>query len=268
MNTAKEIIKLNNKYRKQLPGLAWMEVKKQYKGSALSWVWGIIRPAILIFTFWFAITMGLRSGKPHNGYPFFLWLIAGMIPWYYMRDMISPGANCISRHAYLVTKIKFPVAVIPTFQSISYLMVNLVLTTIMIVIFALFGYAPDIYMLQLVFYYGLMFLFFTAWSLFASLMTIVSRDFLNLIRSLTQPLFWLSGILYDASTIEIGWIRTLLLFNPVTLMANGFRNSLVYHRWFWEVPGELRNFVLVYILVAVLAIVTYKKLKKVIPDIL
>ena len=245
-----------------------MDVKKQYKGSALSWLWGIIRPAILIFTFWFAITMGLRSGKPHNGYPFFLWLIAGMIPWYYMRDMISSGANCIRKHGYLVTKIKFPVAVIPTFQSISYMMVNLVLTTIMIVLYALFGYAPDIYMLQLIFYYGLMFLFFTAWSLFASLMSIVSKDFLNLIRSLTQPLFWLSGILYDATTIDVEWIRTLLLFNPVTLMANGFRNSLVYHRWFWEVPNELRNFVLVYIVVALLAIWAYKRLKKVIPDVL
>ena len=93
MNTIKEIIKDHYDYRKQLFKLAKTEIIKTYKGAALGWSWAIIRPAIQIFVFWFAFSIGLRSGKPVEGYPFFLWLIAGMIPWFYMRDMISGGSQ-------------------------------------------------------------------------------------------------------------------------------------------------------------------------------
>jgi len=81
-------------------------------------------------------------------------------------------------------------------------------------------------------------------------------------------LFWLSGILYDASKIELTWIRNLLMFNPVTLMVNGFRNALVYNKWFWEEPIELRNFVILYVVMSLLAVWAYRKLYKEIPDIL
>lgn len=75
--------------------------------------------------YWFAFSIGLRAGKPVNGYPFFLWLIAGLVPWFYMGDMITGGTNCIRRYSYLVTKMKFPVSTIPTFVSISNLIINI-----------------------------------------------------------------------------------------------------------------------------------------------
>jgi len=255
-------------YRKQLLKLSIFELKKQYRGSVLSWVWGIIRPAFLIFTFWFAFTIGLRSGQPKNGYPFFLWLIAGMIPWYYMRDMISQGSNSIKKYTFLVTKLKYPISTIPTFISLTFMMVYLVLTVAMVVIFWLFGFPPTKYMLQIPFYWGLMFLFFTAWGLFASMLTIVSRDFYNLIRSLTQALFWLSGIIYDASRIEHDWIRRILMCNPITICVNGFRNAMVYNQWFWEDWSQLRNLAILYVILCGLAVWAYKKLYKDIPDIL
>lgn len=267
MRTLKEIIKDHIEYRRQLVQLAKADMKKAY-GGVLGMGWAIIRPAILIFVFWFAFSVGLRKGGDVEGYPFFLWLIAGMIPWFYMRDMITGGAGSIRRYKYLVTKIKFPVSTIPTFVSMGSLATHAGLVVLMIGIFLLFGYRPTIYYLQIPLYMILMFLFFTAWGLFSGVLSSISRDFLNLVKSLTQALFWMSGILYDANGIGQQWIRNILLFNPVTIVVNGYRNALIYQKWFWEDWQQLVNFTIVYAVMLLLAVWVYRKLKKDIPDVL
>lgn len=268
MKTVKKILKEHIDYRKQIFKLAKSDIIKTYKGAALGWSWAIIRPAITIFVFWFAFSVGLRKGEPIEGYPFFLWLIAGMIPWFYMRDMVSGGASSMRRYKYLITKIKYPICTIPTFVSMSFFAVHLCLMVIVFGIFAGFGYLPDIYILQLPFYMLLMFLFFTAWGLFSGVLGAMSRDFLNLVKALTTALFWMSGILYDANGIDQTWIKNILLFNPITLIANGYRNCFIYKQWFWETPQELINFGIVYLVMCILAVWAYRKLRKDIPDVL
>lgn len=267
MSTMKEILRDHITYRKQLVNLAKSDVKKAH-GGVLGMGWAIIRPAILIFVFWFAFTVGLRSGSDVEGYPFFLWLIAGMIPWFYMRDMITGGAGSIRRYKFLVTKIKFPTSTIPTFVSMGLLAVHAGLVVIMICIFIGFGYMPTIYYLQIPLYMAMMFLFMTAWGLFAGVLSSISRDFLNLVKSLTQALFWMSGILYDANSINHEWIKNILLFNPITIIVNGYRNALIYHRWFWEEPQQMVNFAIVFAVMSILAAWAYGRFKKDIPDVL
>lgn len=269
MKTLIEVIKSHFEYRKQILKLAKSDIIKTYKGAALGWLWAIIKPAITIFVFWFAFSIGLRSGKPIEGYPFFLWLIAGMIPWFFMRDSITGGASSLRRYTYLVTKIKFPICTIPTFVALSLFIVHVGLMAIVIVVYMAYGYMPDIYYLQLPFYMFLMFLFFSTWGLFASVLSAMSRDFLNLVKSITTALFWLSGIIYDVSRIENHpIIKDILLFNPVTIVANGYRDSFVYKQWFWENPQRLINFGIVYLVMLVLAIWAFKKLRKDVPDVL
>ena len=268
MGTLREILRDHINYRNQLTRLAKADLKKTYSGAVLGWGWALIKPAILIFVFWFAFTLGLRKGGDVDGYPFFLWLIAGMIPWFYMRDMITGGANSIRRYKYLVTKIKFPISTIPTFISMANMVVHFGLMLVLLGIYMAFGYMPTIYYLQLPLYMLMMFLFFTVWGLFAGMLSAISKDFLNLVKSLVQALFWLSGILYDANSIDHAWIREILLFNPVTLIVNGYRNALIKQVWFYENPAELVNFAIILAIMLALALWVYKKLQKDIPDVL
>jgi teichoic acid transport system permease protein len=151
-------------------------------------------------------------------------------------------------------------------------MANLVshagLLVIVIAIYAGFGYLPTIYYLQIPFYMALMFLFFAAWGIFGGVISSVSRDFYNLVKSLVTALFWMSGILYDVTTINNDTIRTVLMFNPVTIIVNGYRDCFINKVWFWENWQPLMNFAIVYAVMAVLAAWAYKKLKKDIPDVL
>lgn len=203
-----------------------------------------------------------------TGYPFFLWLIAGVVPWFYMSDMLTVGTDTIRKYSYLVTKMKFPVSTIPTFVSISKFIVHLILMGMVILIFILMGYPPTIYLLQMPFYMLLMFIFFTIWSLFASLLSSMSKDFGNLVKAMVTAVFWLSGILWNPETITIGWVKKILMINPVTYLTTGFRNCLINHVWFWEQPKRLLYFGIVTAIMLILAIWTYKKLRKEIPDVL
>lgn len=203
-----------------------------------------------------------------TGYPFFLWLIAGVIPWFYISDMLTAGTDTIRKYSYLVTKMKFPVSTIPTFVSISKFIVHLVLIGIMIVIFICMGYPPTIYILQLPFYMLLLLIFFTIWSLFASLLSSMSKDFGNLVKSMVTAVFWLSGILWNPDTITIEWVKKILMVNPVTFLINGFRNCFINQVWFFEQPKRLLYFIIVTLVMLGLAIWTYKRLRKDIPDVL
>lgn len=268
MNTLKEIINDHIKYRKQIWKLAKTDLGKNYKGSVLGWAWAILKPTITLVIYWFAFSVGLRAGKPVEGYPYFLWLMAGLIPWFYVRSMFTGGANCLRRYTYLITKIKYPITTIPTFVNISNFLVHMMLVAFMILMYIAFGFMPDVYYLQLPLYMLMAFLFFNLWGLFAGMLSAISRDFLNFVRSIVIGFLWLSGIFYNVYSIDNELIQKVMLFNPITLVVNGFRNSLIYKQWFWESPIEMRNYFIVTAVMFVLAVWAYKKLRKDIPDVL
>lgn len=267
MKTLIEIIKDHIQYRKQIWQMAKKDLSKVYKGTALGLVWVVLRPMIMLFVYWFAFSFGLRSGKAVEGYPYFLWLMAGMVPWFYMRSMISGGASALRKYSFLITKIKFPMATIPTFVNISSFFVHLALVVVMLLIFIAFGYMPDIYYLQLPVYMLMGFFFFNCWALFSSFIAAMSKDFLNFIKSINMAFLWISGIFYEVDNMS-GVLKTIMLFNPITIVVNGFRDSLIYKVWFWENPIELRNYAIVTMVMLILAVWVYKKLKKEVPDVL
>ena len=182
--------------------------------------------------------------------------------------MLTIGTDAIRKYSYLVTKMKFPVSTIPTFVSISKLSVNIMLTLIMLVIFILFGFKPDIYWLQLIFYTFLSFILWTMWSLFSSLLAAISKDFGNLVKSFVTAVFWLSGILWNPETVKIPWLKKALIANPVTYIVNGYRQSLIDKIWFWEQPKRIGYFLISCAVMLILALWAYRKVRKDIPDVL
>lgn len=269
MNTIKEIINDHKEYSKQIGKLAKADLIKTYRGAALGWSWAIIKPTVTIFVYWFAFAIGLRASRTVSGdYPFFLWLIAGIVPWFYMSDMISSGTDCIRKYSYLVTKMKFPVSTIPTFISISKMIVQLLLLVIVVFIYMGFGYSPDVYYLQIFFYLALAFVFFTGWAMFAAPIGAMSKDFVNLVKSFITAFFWLSGILWDPEKVKILWLRKILRLNPVTYLCTGFRNCFINKIWFWEQPKRLLYFLIALIIIWALGLWSYKEFRKEIPDVL
>ena len=268
IETLGTIIKEHIQYRSQIWMLAKSDLIKTYRGAALGWAWAVIKPLVTLFVFWFAFSVGLRSGKPVDGYPFFLWLEAGFLPWFYMSEVITGGAGCIRKYKHLVTKMKFPISIIPTYFNLSHLFTHFVLLGLTIILFACFGHFPDIYMLQIPLYMFMMYMFFTVWSLFSGLLSAISKDFQNLVNAFSSAIFWMSGIIYNVDTIQHSWIRLLLKFNPVTVIAGGYRKTFIYKQWFFEDKVELGCYLVTLTIFTLAALWAYRKLRKEIPDVL
>ena len=261
----------------QMLKLSIADLKKTYTGAALGWAWAVIKPIVTIFVYWFAIAIGLRQGSDIDGVPYILWLIAGIISWFYMGDTITGGTECIRRYSYLVTKMKYPITTIPTHTNLSRFFVHCIIVVIVIIIFCISGYTPPIQILQLPVYMILMFLLFNAWSLFAGLISAMSRDFANLVKSFNIAVFWLSGILWNVENVKESnpFVYKLLMINPVTYLCYGYRDCFIAGSqgaadgaWFWEHPKRLLYFLGWYALLVFLSLWAYKKLRKEIPDVL
>lgn len=253
----------------QVIKLSVADLKKTYTGAALGWAWAVIKPIVNIFVYWFAIAIGLRQGGDVNGYPYILWLICGIVPWFFMNEAITGGTDCIRRYSYLVTKMKYPVTTIPTFTNLSKLFVHILITLVVVLIFWVAGYPPTVYLLQLPLYTAMMFLFFNAWSLFAGLVSAMSRDFANLVKSFNVAIFWLSGVLWNIENVaDSPVVYGLMMLNPVTFLCYGYRNCFVNQTWIFEQPKRLVYFICWYIAMAFLSMWAHKKLRKEIPDVL
>lgn len=268
MNTFKEILTEHIEWRGQILKLAKSDIIKTYSGAALGWAWAFVKPIITIGVFWFAFTYGLRGGGGVNGYSFVLWMIPGFVAWFFMSDMLTQGAGAIRKYSFLVTKMKFPITTIPTFVGLSKLAVHVCLMLVSCLIFMIGGHFPDIYWLQTFIYMFMMFMFWIAWGLFASMLSAMSKDFLNLVKSVSTAIFWLSGIMWDVKTIAAPWLQKILYFNPVTYIATGYRNCFIYKIWIWEEPLQFWIYVGMYVIMIILAVWAYRKLKKEIPDVL
>lgn len=262
------IIKEHIGFKKQIFSLAKADIIKTYKGSALGWLWAVVKPVTTIFIYWFVFSVGFRSGGSINGHTFFIWLVVGIVPWFYMSEMITQGTDSIRRYSYLVTKMKFPVSTVATFVALSKLLIHFCLLSATFIILLLQGYSFDIYYLQFFYYIPSMFLFFTFWSLFSGPLAAISQDYSNLIKTMMTFIFWFSGIMYDPAKIEHPVISKLLMLNPVTYFAQGYRDTILFKKWFWEDFSSMLSFWGITLVMAVLAVWAYHKLRKDIPDVL
>ena len=101
-----------------------------------------------------------------------------------------------------------------------------------------------------------------------------------MIVSIMTGIFWLSGIIYNSYDMGIESkitifgkslgeiLEFIMLLNPINFFANGYRNAFLYDRMFYEYPLELIIFGVEFLIVFVLGIYNYNRLRKTLPDVL
>lgn len=271
LSTLRTILKDNWEWRRQIAHLAQFDLVKTSRGAVMSWSWFFIRPAIYIFCFWFALEVGLRAGSGMSlaeGVPYILWLAAGIIPWFFIRDMINTGCDVLHRYPYLVNKVKFPLSGISTIYTGSTMLVQLMLLAALFVIYFACGMPFDVYLLQVPIILILLFVFWDLFSIMMSPLSAISKDVANMMKALSTPLFWLSGVIFNVKAIPIDWVQVIMQFNPVTFFVVAFRDAFCDKVWFWEDPALLGGFAVVFCLTLLMALWVYKQLNEEVADVL
>ena len=62
------------------------DFKTKYAGSYLGIFWAFVQPVVTVLIYWFVFQVGFKSA-PVKEVPFILWLVAGIVPWFFFSDM-------------------------------------------------------------------------------------------------------------------------------------------------------------------------------------
>lgn len=138
--------------------LAKNDFKTKYAGSYLGIVWAFIQPIVTIMVYWFVFTIGLKAGDMAE-YPFVLYLISGIVPWFFFQDALNAGTNGLIEYNYLVKKVVFKISILPMVKVISAFFVHVFFVVFALVVCAANGYPPTVHTIQIIYYTGCTFVF-------------------------------------------------------------------------------------------------------------
>ena len=88
------------------------ELLSDIRDSRLGVFWNFANPAIQIMTYYFVFGL-IMNRKAVGKIPFIQWMLCGMVVWFFISPCITNGANAIYAKRNVITKMKFPVSVLP-----------------------------------------------------------------------------------------------------------------------------------------------------------
>jgi teichoic acid transport system permease protein len=213
--------------------LASYDIKSKYQSHYLGTVWQFLNPALQIFIYWFVFGMGLRDGHPIDGVPFLVWLLVGLIPWFFISPSIIQGSNSVFTRVSMVSKMKFPVSVLPSITIISNAINFIFMLFILLIVLVVYKVNPGLYLIQLPYYIISLFIFLFSVTLFFSTIATIVRDFQIALQSIMRMMLYLTPILWEMDNLP-PLILNILKLNPLYYLIDGFRNTLLGQEWFFQ----------------------------------
>lgn len=247
-------------------GLAKNDFKTRYAGSYLGVFWAFVQPIITVLIYWFVFQVGFRSA-PMNNFPYVLWLIVGIVPWFFFSEALMNATNSLLEYSYLVKKVVFKISILPVVKIISALFVHAFFVAFTILVYALNGYFPTVYSLQIVYYSICALIFALSISYATSAMVLFFKDLGQIINIFMQIGIWMTPIMWSDTMIPQSF-RWILKINPMYYVVEGYRDTFINNVWFWDKPNQTIYFWLATILLFFVGIIIFKKLKPHFSDVL
>lgn len=217
--------------------LSLYELKSQNKNNYLGMAWEIINPAIQILIYWFVFgTLRKRAPIDIGGVdvPFFSWLLAGFFLWIFFYQSTIQGSKSIYTRLRMLSKMNFPMSVIPNYVIFSNLYIHIFMITITIVIFQFMGYFANIYYLQLIYFAFAAFCLIFSISLITSTLSTIIRDVHMFLNSTLRMMLYLSGVLWPITLLsDIPILMNLMKLNPLFYLIEGYRAAFFGVEWYF-----------------------------------
>ena len=213
--------------------MAIYDVKSKYQMNYLGVLWQFLSPALQVAIYWFVFGLGIRNGQPVDGIPFFVWFIIGIVPWFFISPSITQGSNSIYSKINLVSKMKFPVSILPSITIISNAFSFIVMLLFIFIVLVVYQINPGLYILQSIYYLVCMFMLLFCITLLTSTISIIIRDFQQILQFIMRMMFFILPLVWDTSKLS-HFIQTILKLNPAYYIIEGFRDTFLARKWFFE----------------------------------
>ena len=254
--------------------LAKNDFKTRYAGSYLGIVWAFVQPVITVLLYWFVFTVALPSRattiKGDIEIPYVLWLIAGIVPWFFFSECLTNGTNALLEYNYLVKKVVFKISILPIIKIISAVFVHGFFVLFSVILFSCYGMYPDLYTLQVFYYSFCMMIFVLGLSYITCSIIVFFRDLGQIISIALQVGIWATPILWNLNTLTASHPNLKIIFklNPMNYIVEGYRNALIDKIWFWETFYSTAYFWILTLCVFAFGALIFKRLKVHFADVL
>lgn len=202
----------------------------RYKQTVLGPAWLFINPIIssLIYCFIFGGIAGISTGEV----PQILFYMVGNAIWAYFSGAVTRNASTFTANAGVFGKVYFPRLTTPisnVLTSVLEFAIQMVLVLCFIVYYAIVGsvevnWTSWLFVPVVLLHLGMMGM---GIGIIISSMTTKYRDLSILVGFAIQLWMYITPVVYPLSQGGNGWIRTVLLINPVTAPVELFRYAVL-----------------------------------------
>lgn len=260
--------------RKLVGSLAKNDFKTKFAGSYLGTIWAFVQPVITVFIYWFVFEKAIGATARIRGelpLPYILWLVAGIVPWFFFSDCISAGTAVLTEYHYLVKKVVFNIDILPVVKVFSSIFVHVFFVVFMLMLFVFYGYMPDMYVLQVIYYSLGVLLLALGMSYLTSAVSVFFPDMRQIVNIALQIGIWATPIMWNIDDMKQkipDAVMVILKLNPLYYIVQGYREALIDKRWFFEHPGMTLYFWCFTAAVCILGTTVFKRLKVHFADVL
>lgn len=226
-------------HRQLIWQLARREIFARYRGTLLGMVWPILTPLCMlaVYTFVFSIVFKAKWGSSDSPVDFSQFLFCGLIVYAFFAECVGRSATLFVAHPNYITKIVFPLEILPVVAVCSGLF-NLLVSTLVLGLFILatkLTLPPTFLFFPLVL--APLCLFVIACALCLASLGVYIRDLEHIVSILLTVLMFLSPIFYPLEAVPAAF-RDLLVINPIAPIINATRTVLLLgHQPDWLTLG-------------------------------
>lgn len=211
------------------------DVRERYLAAGMGMVWMLLEPASFVLLLWI-IFSNFRT-TPESEAPFILYLTTGYAIWLFAAGALTQTTNVIRQYSFLVTKISFPVSLLPLVKITSTLIVHWVFLCIVIMLLIVFGFAPKLGWIQVLYIQASAAYLLLGISLCTSALNVFLRDVQELVTILVRFGFWLTPVFWSIELLPER-LAFWLSFNPFYYLVEGYRQILLYDANVWDLNGS------------------------------
>ena len=248
-------------------GLVKNDFQARFVGSVFGVIWAFINPVITMLLYWFVFQVGLGASDV-DGFPFILYLMSGLIPWFYFQEALNGGTNTLLEYTYLVKKLVFNVGILPVLKVASALFVHVFFLVFLLGICSFYGLTPCLYTLQIFYYIACSMFLVLGLSYITAACTAFFRDVTQVVAIALMVGTWMTPIMWNARAVLSPVLAKIFELNPMFYVVDGFRDAFLYHKWFWEKPVWTAYFWMLSLLIYIFGVKFFNRLKIHFSDVL
>jgi len=243
------------RHRALLWALVGRELKGRYRGSLLGFLWTFLNPLMLLGVYALVFSVYFRIQMEHYA----VFMFTGLLPWVFFSQSLNEGAGAITEGGSLVTKVLFPLQVLPAVKVLANFANYLLSLPILFAFFIADGVPFTVPMLGFLVVGALHLLFTYALALLLAAANVFLRDTKHIIGNLLTLWFFLTPILYPLTQVPPAF-RSLVYFNPAAIFTMAYHDVFFWGRWpAWGQLAGVAGLTLVLLVMAVVIFEHYKE---------